>query len=67
MKHIFLIVTFGVIILSACKKEGIDHKCYDSSLVHDGICPTDCPGFKGCDGVTYCNSCEAAREGIGAK
>lgn len=53
--------------LSGCKKEGEDHSCYDSSLVHEDDCTTDCPGFEGCDGKTYCNECEAARNGIGPK
>lgn len=66
MKYLFIIVILGL-ALTGCNKEGENHPCYDSSLVHDGACTTDCPGFKGCDGKTYCNACEAARHGIGPK
>ena len=53
--------------LSGCDKEGKNHPCYDSSLVHNKGCTTDCPGFEGCDGKVYCNACEAARDRIGSK
>ena len=48
-----------------CSKTGIDHPCYDSSLVHINACTNDCSGFIGCDGNTYCNECQAAMVGIG--
>lgn len=54
-------------LLMACDRAGENHPCYDSSIDHDGICHTDCPGIKGCDGETYCNECEAARHGIKPK
>lgn len=65
IKVIFLVV-IGL-ATSSCSNEGENHPCYDSTLVHDGPCLTHCPGFKGCDGKTYCNECEAARYGIGPK
>lgn len=64
MKYLLLTLLLGLTLV-ACNRKGIDHPCYDSSLVHDGSCTNDCPGFEGCDGETYCNECEAAREGIG--
>ena len=68
MKNIGIVTIFilGFAVIG-CKKEGADHPCYDSSLVHNNPCTTDCPGFEGCDGKTYCNACEAARQGIGPK
>lgn len=68
MKNIVIVTIFILgFAVFGCKKEGADHPCYDSSLVHDNPCTKDCPGFEGCDGKTYCNACEAARQGIGPK
>jgi hypothetical protein len=66
MKNIILTIILGFVLIG-CNKEGADHPCYNESLVHDGACNHDCPGFEGCDGKTYCNACEAARQGIGPK
>jgi len=51
--------------LFSCDKP-IDDGCYSSELEenHSGICTTDCPGVCGCDGVTYCNECNANAAGI---
>lgn len=63
MIRIGLSLATGLILLVACK-EVEQHPCYDASLVHDNACTTDCPGVCGCDGLTYCNECEAHRLGI---
>ncbi len=66
MKTIFLTI-FLAIALTGCDKEEKNHPCYDNSIVHNNPCTTDCPGVEGCDGKTYCNACEAARQGISPK
>lgn len=67
MKFSFLfIVLLFLTISSSCKKEQVHHPCYDRTLVTNSPCPTDCPGFIGCDGNTYCNECIAAKQGIGS-
>lgn len=66
MKRIAALLFIGFAFAS-CSRDGVNHPCYDASLVHDNPCTTDCPGFEGCDGNTYCNECEAARVGIGPK
>ena len=67
MKNILLTIILGT-VLSGCDKGGEEnHPCYDQSIVHSNPCTTDCPGFKGCDGKTYCNACTAAKYGIGPK
>lgn len=50
-------------LFTSCKKDN----CFDQALYdewHDKGCTTDCPGVVGCDGKTYCNECEANRNGI---
>lgn len=63
MKKLVLILIGTVTFSMSCTKKD----CYDASIVHNNACPADCPGFEGCDGKTYCNACEAARNGIGPK
>jgi len=53
-----------LLCLYSCKKES---GCYDADLerqFRNSFCTTDCPGVTGCDGKTYCNECEANRQGI---
>lgn len=61
-----LIVAFGFgIFLAACSKQ--EPSCYSRELekeYKERMCTMDCPGYVGCDGKTYCNQCEANRNGI---
>lgn len=55
----------ATLALGACKKT--ERSCYDETLREqwkDAFCTADCPGVVGCDGNTYCNECEANRQGI---
>jgi hypothetical protein len=66
MKIVIISIFLGLSLFS-CKKEDKDTVCFNPDIIHNGVCTADCPGFIGCDGKTYCNSCEAARFGIGPK
>ena len=66
MRRVASFIIFGL-ALWGCSVDNTEPSCFDSLLVHDDACTTDCPGFEGCDGNFYCNACEAARNGIGPK
>ncbi|MFN5183757.1 MAG: kazal domain protein [Bacteroidota bacterium] len=65
MKIYLFILFLTVFAFLSCKKENKD--CFDQELHNqhrNDACTTDCPGVIGCDGKTYCNECEARRNGI---
>lgn len=61
--RILLLITL-IWNLTGCKKE---NTCYDAQLekdMKDKFCTMDCPGVIGCDGKSYCNTCEMNKAGI---
>jgi len=62
---ILLIIT--TFLSTSCKKES---SCYDKKLHEqhkNDVCTADCPSVIGCNDKSYCNECEARREGIRLK
>ena len=65
MKNLILIISFAIFSFGiSCNKTKTN--CFDQNLKdnHSGICVMDCPGVVGCDGKTYCNECDANKNGI---
>ena len=63
-------VVILVIISVSCEKTDSVNACYDSKLYElhkNDLCPTECDSIKGCDGVIYCNECEANKRGMKIK
>jgi len=51
-----------ILLLASCDKD-----CYNPSLeaeFKDKMCTMDCPKVIGCDGIEYCNECEANKRGV---
>ena len=66
MSKLFLFVGISVIIgFSACN-DPVDNSCFDAALkesMADSVCIATCEGICACNQVTYCNECEAMKEG----
>ncbi len=64
---LFTLAVFGMCTFSACTKEDGDGYCISDvtkARHQNDVCPTDCPGVKGCNGTRYCNLCEANKAGV---
>ena len=63
LKLVLIIVCTNIV---SCKKT-TETGCFSKGLQEASrnlFCTADCPGVIGCDGLKYCNACEAARQGI---
>lgn len=59
-----LLMFCALLLFTQCTKV---NSCYDAQLerdMKDKFCTADCPGVIGCDGKTYCNTCEMNKAGI---
>ena len=65
MKYVSIFIFFAVIVV-ACKQDPRNNACYDPVLaksMKDSVCVLTCEGVCACNGVTYCNECEAMKAG----
>jgi hypothetical protein len=54
------------VIASRCTQDPRNNACYDAKLeasMKDSTCALSCEGVCACNGVTYCNECEAMKAG----
>jgi len=68
MKTLIMLFSASFLILnSSCSK---CDDCFDQQLYNqykNSFCTADCPGVTACNGKTYCNECEAKRNGYRLK
>ena len=63
---IFILLVVVSVVAVRCDKDPRNNACYDSALVEmmkDSACVPTCEGVCACNGVTYCNECEAMKAG----
>lgn len=66
-KVLFLGLAVISIIAIKCRQDPQNNSCRDVQLIEmmqDSICPLTCQGVCACNGVTYCNECDAMKEGF---
>ena len=65
--YLMMLMMVAMLLIAAatgCKK---GDSCYSHAMYElhkNDFCTADCPGVTGCDGKTYCNECEANKQGI---
>lgn len=68
MKRLFfLVVIFISVVAVRCSQDPRNDTCRDLELMEamaDTICPLGCDGVCACNGMTYCNECEAMKQGF---
>ena len=67
MKRVlFLVVILVSMITIRCQQDPRNDACHDPELellMKDSVCVATCEGVCACNGVTYCNECEAMKAG----
>lgn len=67
MRRIVLaIFILGTLFVWSCSNDPRNDACYDAALaksMKDSVCVATCDGVCACNGVTYCNECEAMKAG----
>lgn len=68
MKKILVVVIILTgFFATQCNRDPRNDTCKDDELVEmmkDSICDLTCDGVCACNGVTYCNECEAMKAGF---
>lgn len=62
----FLTLLFVAVVAIRCEQDPRNDACHDPALqesMKDSVCALTCEGVCACNGVTYCNECEAMKQG----
>ncbi|MFT4754527.1 MAG: hypothetical protein ACI9GM_000012 [Salibacteraceae bacterium] len=68
MKRVlFFVVMLVSVVTIKCRQDPQNDACFSADLkvsMEDSICVLTCKGVCACNGVTYCNECEAMKQGF---
>lgn len=66
-RGIFIVLVLLTVVVIGCRQDPRNDACYDATLeemMKDSTCALSCQGVCACNGVTYCNECEAMKAGF---
>lgn len=66
-KVLFFVLLIVTVVAVKCKQDPRNDACFDADVkafMADSICVLSCEGVCACNGVTYCNECEAMKQGF---